>query len=121
MKYLVLRRTWKDSPEEAKEAPSPAMYQEMPVIFPKDMIHSRVADALITMLKADSQVNPEVGEVKIEAVAAGEVVWPIQEEPHCGGFSETLGLKSRGKEDAELIRFLDYSHGLGRADDESGA
>lgn len=119
MKYLVLRRTWKDSPEEAKEAPSQAMYQELPVIFPKDMIHARVAEALVEMLKGE--INPEAGDVKIEVIAAGEVVWPIQEEPHCGGSSETLGLKSRGKEDAELIRFLDYSHGLGRADDESGA
>jgi hypothetical protein len=112
MKYIVLKRTWQDTPEEAKEAPSPAMYQELPVIFPKDMIHARVAEALVEMLKGE--INPEAGDVKIEVIAAGELAYPITEKPRCGGHSETMGLKSRGEEDAELIRFMDYSSGLGR-------
>lgn len=86
MKYIILQRHIGD------------LIQETPVIFPKWLIHSDMAEVCRRL--------PELRTAMI--VAAG--FWnPVT---GCGGKSESLGVSSRGEQDTDLIMVCDYSQGL---------
>ena len=89
MKYIVLRTKFK------------SITQLMPVIFPNHWVHSQVAASLIHMCGVKQNKEAEI-------VSAG--FWDSVNG--CHGESTSLGVKSRGVEDTELIATHDYTHGL---------
>jgi hypothetical protein len=86
MKYVMLQTQIGD------------MKQAVPIIFPKQLNHIDVADAI---RKLEGMENAQV-------VSAGE----CNVRGQCGGRSPTLSLDSRGKEDDEIINTIDYMQGL---------
>lgn len=78
--------------------------RRFPIIFPDTMVHSDIRDAVIFVA-----APPAWGELK--PVTAGSIT--LTGEMYCSGDSETLKLKSGGKEDADLIRSFPYAHGIG--------
>jgi hypothetical protein len=101
MKYIVLEVTDWTGTGRNKQA------RELPVIFPEAMIHSEVAHALALMLNAERP-----GKRTVKAVSAGNINSMDLMQIECCGKSETLGLQSRGIVDDQLMRMLDYSHGI---------
>lgn len=89
MKYIVLRTQGED-PE-----------WEIPVIFPKELVHQHVAEAVATILRTHHQIDAQ-------PVAAGECAVRL---PRVGGNSESLKLASR-PQDKILVETHDYLHGL---------
>jgi len=85
MKYIVLR----------------VQDQELPVIFPEQMIHSLVAEALSKMPSMAGAVPVSAGQLSSLDIGSG-----------CHGNSTTLGLSSRGVQDDQLIQMMDYLHGI---------
>jgi hypothetical protein len=81
--------------------------QDIPVIFPNQLVHKSMAKWLIHALRRESDIDAEV-------VSAGF----MNAEGTCHGESETLGVKSR-PEDTNIIRFYDYSCGLTSQDEEA--
>jgi hypothetical protein len=88
MKYLVLRRTWC------------AYTQEVPIIFPKDLMHSQVFDS----------VKSVVGMEDAEVISAGFL--HMLNAPYCYGNSDTLRATSRGAIDAAMIKDFINSRGI---------
>jgi len=80
-----------------------SLTHQFPVIFPKDLIHERVSQALTVMMR-------KTHKQEIKPIAAGEVNL-VMTGMECGGSSETLGLQSRGQVDTVLIRMSDYGGG----------
>lgn len=74
------------------------MAQELPFIFPNQLVHSDIAAALESV--------PGMEGAKV--VAAGE----CHVQSKCSGRSTTMNLSSRGKRDSENINTIDYCHGL---------
>lgn len=77
--------------------------REIPIIFPKMLIHRDVYEHIARNIKFN---HGELGEVK--CISAGFFTFhPLE----CFGESESLGVKSR-LEDIELIKTHDYTHGI---------
>jgi hypothetical protein len=74
--------------------------QELPIIFPNQLVHLDVAKAL----------KGVVGSSKI--VAAGEFSSADINPNGFGGSSETIGIKSRGKKDGRIVSSFDYLQGM---------
>lgn len=83
MKYVILR------------CARPTFIHSVPIIFPKELVHSDVARALCHMRQL----------ADYEPVSAGEV--SIGMDCTCSGFSETLQLGTRPG-DEQLINMVDY-------------
>ncbi len=79
--------------------------RRIPIVFPNFMVHSLVFKYMRHMLRVEHKCH-------VEAVSAGEIVGFLTSDLSCGGESETLNLKSRGDEDAEIIKGYDYFAGL---------
>ena len=92
MKYIVMQRKIGD------------MIQEIPIIFPAQLVHKHVAQALLKL-----PGNPYNFINKV--ASAGEVTFD-NDSITCYGESETLNIKSRGLEDVELIEMIDYGGGI---------
>lgn len=98
MKYIVIRHEWK------------GVVRELPVIFPEAMVHADVFRCARHMLGLDAGI--------ITCAAAGfvssvEVGTTVDDSPiRCHGESESLNVPSRLSKDAELIGYIDYSHGI---------
>lgn len=91
MKYIVISHELADG-----------VVQEIPVLFPLDLMHSVVAEAIMAkMLQHKAQI-----------VAAGEMTFGSA--PMCFGHSTSLNVNSRGPDDAALVYFHDMTHGLER-------
>jgi len=76
--------------------------REVPIIFPNSMVHSEVSAGFIPIVAAHKWKKPL-------PVSAGEY------DPftgRCSGQSETLGLRSRGREDEQIILMQDYGGGF---------
>lgn len=98
--------------------------QETPIIFPNHFVHSQMAEALKRVMMemsiaVMSSRHPDIPvsdlvaagdkiKEEIEVVSAGECLV----QTICSGGSETLQVKSRGKEDSSMINMYDYLHGL---------
>ncbi len=82
---------------------------EVPVIFPKLMVHAMMAQFLNVAL---SRHYPNCA---IKPISAGEVIWQrssLGDLVTCSGHSETMKLVSRGDRDSALISGIDYSAGI---------
>ena len=73
--------------------------REIPILFPNDLVHLEVAQAL-TKVVGTSIV-----------VAAGEFSSLAIDPEDFGGNSTSIGIKSRAL-DGDLISGLDYNHGV---------
>lgn len=75
-----------------------------PVIFPDNMVHSIVAEAIVkAMNEADSNITYGVG-------SAGHVTLLAES---CYGESTTLMRRSKGKEDKRIINGADHGACIG--------
>jgi hypothetical protein len=86
--------------------------RELPFIFPDYMVHEDVAKIQMELVR--SYHHPEANvkdEIVVSIVAAG-FISSLSIEGGCHGYSETLKIASRGKQDDDLIRTLDYLHGI---------
>lgn len=91
---------------------------EVPIIFPKDLIHAEVARAMQSYyVRVAVQCAPKgvlsdkaLSELRgsIKAVSAGELTLDVGA---CTGRSDTLGVSSR-PEDERVIAAHPYTHGL---------
>lgn len=88
MKYIIYKRTYC------------GVEQEIPIIFPNQLVHLDVAKAL----------KDVVGSSKI--IAAGEFSSLNISAENFNGASQTIGIKSRGDRDGKLIQTFDYMSGL---------
>lgn len=80
----------------------PNLVKEIPIIFPNDLVHANVFEAIKTM--------KHLGEAKI--VSAGELS-SLGITSECHGQSTSLkGVVSRETTDTKLIQNYDYFHGL---------
>lgn len=78
------------------------MKREYPILFPNDLTHKDVADAL-------QRGCPELRRATV--VGAGEMSC-MDVTPDCHGKSVTLGVESRGKLDDAAFNMRDYHHGV---------
>jgi len=75
--------------------------RELPVVFPKEMVHSLVAGAVVHMLRRHHKVTAT-------PVSAGDCSFHAFS---CTGESTTLRLKAR-EDDRDEINQIDYSNGM---------
>jgi len=80
------------------------MTREVPVLFPSELVHRHVADALLKL-----PGNPYGFENRV--AAAGDVTLGIG-TVECGGRSSTLNIGSRGEADERLIEMCEYGAGV---------
>jgi hypothetical protein len=73
--------------------------QEIPIIFPNNLVHLEVAQAMSKL----------VGTSRV--VAAGEFS-SLAIDAECNGKSTTIGVKSREEQDDRLISNYDYTFGF---------
>lgn len=78
---------------------------EIPFIFPNNLIHKEVADAMKPVVKSTFGDPPNV-----TVVSAGDYAPDF--DGCCSGSSTSLGLKSREEEDDLLISMNDYGAGF---------
>lgn len=78
------------------------MTREFPVLFPAELGHIDVFDALRTKCPELTQAT---------AVSGGEIS-SLNIEPGCYGRSSTLNVNSREKVDDQLITMRDYNAGI---------
>ena len=88
MKYVIYQRNYC------------GMKQEIPIIFPNQLVHLDVARVL----------SKVIGSSKI--IAAGEFSSMDIGGERFGGTSTSIGIGSRGKMDAAVISNFDYFQGL---------
>lgn len=91
MKYVMLRCS------------DAGVTQELPIIFPGELVHKLVVDALLPMLQGEHRFE------RVEVVGAGEARILCAS---CSGSSSTLQVPSRGNVDKAVIQLHDYAHGL---------
>ena len=78
--------------------------REWPVIFPDMMVHKQMYESMkFQLMRFHDQ--------ECSVIAAGSFSC-FGGEVRCFGESETLGIESRGEEDAKLIKMFDYLHGI---------
>jgi hypothetical protein len=92
MKYVVLKVVNK------------GIERGIPIVFPDLLIHSEVAKQMQHMMLISHSMETEV-------VSAGFLSL-FGTKPECSGNSESLGIKSRGEQDDQLITMYDYFHGV---------
>lgn len=92
MKYIIMKITFAH-PENAT--------QNRPYIFSKEDVHAEVKTFMTHKLMREENV------VKVECIAAGFVALG---DIVCVGESESIGIKSRGKEDEKAILETDPSY-----------
>ncbi|OCJ46351.1 hypothetical protein [Serratia sp. 14-2641] len=90
MKYIMLRV---DKP----------MAREIPIIFPDNLVHADVANAMRMLVAYPGMANATV-------VSAGYCNLNLSVE--CHGKSTTLNVSSRETDDNIVINTYDYTHGL---------
>lgn len=78
--------------------------REWPIIFPDAMVHKDVAETVRWHLMRHHDQDCRVVSAGSFTCFGGVI--------RCGGESETLKIKSRGKTDVKLIALFDYNHGL---------
>ena len=88
MKYIIFTKLIGDLP------------QEIPILFPNELVHLEVAKALVKV----------VGTSKI--VAAGEFNSMQINSEGFHGKSVSIGIKSRGPRDGVMISLVDYLKGI---------
>lgn len=96
MKYIVFKAKFGD------------IEKEYPIIFPNDLVHAEVYEAIACRMKPFSLM-------KTEPVSAGELSsLDILDSDisFTSGKSETLNIESRRYRDKVLIHNYDYEHGL---------
>lgn len=79
---------------------------QYPIIFPNNLVHSGMAEAVTEVLTKQLQEMA----TGIKPVSAGEVTF--HGEVNCSGGSVSLELKSRKVEDETLIHLVDYTAGI---------
>jgi hypothetical protein len=89
MKYIVLKQNFN------------GIIREISIIFPNELVHSEVA-------RLFQEHYPEfIG--RSEVISAGDInVGDVE----CAGKSTSLKIKSREKNDEDLINTVDYFHGI---------
>jgi len=76
--------------------------RRIPIIFPNDMVHAIVAEAILSKAKTMNWQNAKV-------VSAGDCsVMDVE----CSGHSSTLKLSSDSFKDERIINNIDYLHGI---------
>lgn len=100
MKYVVL--------EVKDETRSGLLIREVPFIFPDALVHADVEYWMTRLLRKE---RPDGRLRQITTVSAG-FLSSIDLDVTCHGESQSIGTESRGDEDSELIRTMDYSHGV---------
>lgn len=90
MKYVMLKRT---NPKGGS--------QLLPVIFPNELAHADVAEALCERM--------ETKKFDLEVVSAGDFCMLTKQAT---GKSTTLKLKADRERDSQIIANHDYAHGL---------
>lgn len=95
MKYIMFRKQY--APTEKGQKP---LYQLVPVIFPTNMVHSVVAEAV---LKTEGMERAKVR-------SAGELTFGFLGVT-CYGHSTTLKAKAH-RDDGRIINMHDVLHGL---------
>lgn len=98
MKYIVLEVTRKGATGDT--------VWELPFIFPEMVVHKDIADRLIHMFGMCYDRSARV----VSAGFCSSTGVGMELETY--GESESLGVKSRPEKDVQLIRSLDYTHGL---------
>lgn len=84
----------------------------IPVIFPKELVHLYVAQAMQAVLAHQSPGTTS------KVRSAGEVTLAFEPgDVSCDGFSETLGNLAAHEQDADIIRLNDYHHGIAESVD----
>lgn len=97
MKYIVIRHEIK------------GIVRELPVIFAEAMVHKDVFRSARIMLGLDDGIITCAAAGFVSSLDIGESEFgPIR----CFGRSESLNVESRNAKDAELIGYVDYSHGI---------
>jgi hypothetical protein len=103
VKYIVLQvKTVNDNGE---------FIRELPFIFPNELVHADVATDLAAAIRSTHIDERRPGAVLTSVVSAG-FISSLSIEGGCHGASETLKIASRGKQDDDLIKTLDYMHGI---------
>lgn len=77
---------------------------EMPFIFPNFFVHDHIRQYI-------EHISIKLRMGSVTCVAAGFCNF-IMDEINCTGESESIGIKSRGEIDNNLIRGMDYFHGI---------
>lgn len=81
--------------------------RELPIIFPDEMVHSYMLEAVRSMrCQLENRIFRPYA--LATAVSAGE----ITVNGNCFGGSETLGVKSRGNVDSNIVNTFDYMKGM---------
>lgn len=93
MKYIVLKQIGKH------------FSREVPIIFPNELVHSVVAEAIMDALEKEGH------KTGFDVVSAGEFS-SMDIQADCNGKSTTLNVKSRGDVDSRMITMYDYLHGI---------
>lgn len=75
---------------------------ELPVVFPNNLVHREVADALVPC------VQKHFPGKAVTVVSAGEISSTVFGSDMCHGRSDTLNMNSRGAEDDALLMMNDY-------------
>jgi hypothetical protein len=100
MKYIMIETT----PQNDQER------RFIPVIFPKELVHSEMAKAVGLMLARQG-----IGPCRIRS--AGQVNTPFEPGTmQCYGESGTLYVKAH-PDDTDIVRLIDYHHGLAESVD----
>lgn len=86
------------------------MVQQIPIIFPGDLVHADVAQA---MQRVFHQMRREARPVSAGMLRVNAM--------YVNGMSETLSLKSRGEFDEIIINTHPHMHGLGFDDDHEAS
>lgn len=110
MKYVVLKVTDHRSTCDEQDT-----VREVPFVFPEELVHSMVAEAMTKMLTRESweakryrTVEPlSAGFLHSMTFAAGAKTGFF-----CHGRSESMKLSSRPELDSRLLVNYDYSHGI---------
>ena len=97
MKYIVLKRTWY------------SFIQEIPIIFPVELNHKNIFDAVKDVDGMEDAVLVSAGFLN------------ILHAPHCFGNSDTLHTTSRGVIDSNIIRNFINNRGVLDEDDYEDA
>jgi len=80
------------------------IFLDIPVVFPDLLVHAVMFEHVRNALLAQW---PSRQGYSIRPLSAGSIA-SIENFGECHGESESLGVKSRGKLDTELVRMADY-------------
>jgi hypothetical protein len=97
MKYIILQVSHDGDP-----------LMKVPVCFPSVLVHDMVAAQMTALLRM--QFFKTDKKTEVEVISAGDFSSTIFMDPEgvCGGESTSIGVKSLGKIDDQLIGMADY-------------